>query len=164
LTGAWNRRFLEHNFRRIIEGFRQRDARIHFAVLDIDNFKGTNDRHGHHHGDVVLRQFVRVFHERLGEDGYMIRLGGDEFALLYCGDDIDAVMSASLAALDDDTGLGAVTASVGVVRIGIGGAMVLDSIYRRADQALYSEKRRRERRPPPDESPPDLTTTIGETA
>ncbi|MGH8496720.1 MAG: GGDEF domain-containing protein, partial [Gammaproteobacteria bacterium] len=41
LTGAWNRRFLEHNFRRIIEGFRQRDARIHFAVLDIDNFKGT---------------------------------------------------------------------------------------------------------------------------
>lgn len=152
LTGAWNRRFLENNFRSVVDGYRSRKATINFAVLDIDNFKATNDRHGHHHGDNILRRFAEVFRVRLGDDGYIIRLGGDEFALLYCGEGIDALLREALAELDVDPGLTAVesgraiTASVGVVRVDGGGAVALDLVYRRADQILYAEKRRRGRR------------------
>ena len=167
LTGAWNRRFLEANFRRIVENFRPRKAGVHFAVLDIDNFKGTNDRYGHHHGDVILRQFTQVFRERLGEDGFLIRLGGDEFALLYCGDNLEALLAGSFAALSGDAFASrertvSVTASVGIVRITAGEEIPLDSVYRRADQALYMEKRRRGRRAP--EGDFHFTTIVEESA
>lgn len=152
LTGAWNRRFLESNFRRVVDSYQRRGATINFAVLDIDNFKGTNDRHGHHHGDGILRRFVEVFQARLGNDGYIIRLGGDEFALLYGGDDIQKLLSGAFTELQADPdfaehdGTGHVTASVGIVCVGAGGAAALDAVYRRADQVLYAEKRRRGRR------------------
>jgi diguanylate cyclase len=152
LTGAWNRRFLENNFRRLVDGYRSRNATISFAVLDIDNFKATNDHHGHHHGDNTLRRFAEVFRTRLGDDGHVIRLGGDEFALLYCGEDIDGLLREAFAELNADTGLtaseggGRITASVGIAGIDAEGGTALELVYRRADQILYAEKRRRGRR------------------
>lgn len=152
LTGAWNRRFLEANFSRIVEGFRSRKSNVYFAVLDIDDFKGTNDRHGHLYGDGVLCQLVDVFRDKFASDGYIIRLGGDEFALFYCGDDVDQLIATCIDALgspaegSDGGPASPVSASVGLVRVGPGSAMALDAVYRRADQALYAEKRRRGRR------------------
>lgn len=170
LTGAWNRRFLKNNFLHVVDGYRRRDTAINFAVLDIDNFKSTNDRHGHQYGDDILRRFVEVFQMRLGEDGYIIRLGGDEFALLYCGDDVDALLREAFAELKMDSdvtatrGAGRVTASVGVVRIDGVDSMALDTVYRRADQMLYAEKRRRERGTSDAELLPSLPPVFGGSA
>jgi diguanylate cyclase (GGDEF)-like protein len=147
LTGAWNRRFLDANFRRIVAEFRARQKDVHFALLDIDNFKAANDRFGHHHGDAVLQRFARMFQQRVGNDGYLIRLGGDEFALLYSGTDYGELMQTALAAFAADLAdardpLRSVTASVGSVRIAPAGDVLLDVVYRGADQALYEEKSR----------------------
>ncbi len=56
------------------------------AVLDVDDFKFVNDRHGHPHGDAVLMAVAEILREaRPGDRPY--RVGGDEFALLLAHTD-----------------------------------------------------------------------------
>ena len=152
LTGAWNRRFLEARFERIVADFASASAAVYFALLDIDDFKGTNDLHGHHHGDAVLKRLVDVLRAHFGDKGYVVRLGGDEFAVLYqvaaptAGH--DGPLRAALAELRAGTRaaaqwLGPVRASAGVVPIAADADSGLDAVYRRADEALYAEKQRR---------------------
>lgn len=57
------------------------------VVLDIDYFKGINDRHGHDGGDAVLRRLGEIMRARTGRDGCAARIGGEEFAVLLEGDD-----------------------------------------------------------------------------
>jgi len=83
LTGLFNRRSFEAAL--ATECTRARRTRQPLCVvhLDIDKFKGINDRFGHGAGDQVLRQLTAGIRAtiRAGVDtGF--RLGGDEFALL----------------------------------------------------------------------------------
>jgi diguanylate cyclase (GGDEF)-like protein len=58
------------------------------ALLDVDDFKLINDRHGHPQGDGILKRVAAVLREaRAGDRPY--RLGGDEFALLLAHTDAD---------------------------------------------------------------------------
>jgi diguanylate cyclase (GGDEF)-like protein len=153
LTGAWNRRFLEASFERIVADFARASGEVYFALLDVDDFKTTNDRHGHHHGDAVLKRLVNVLHAHFGETGYVVRLGGDEFAVLYrapsrLAGSGDSPLTAALAELRGGPAaaaqsLGQIRASAGVVPIAPAAAAGLDAVYRRADDALYAEKQRR---------------------
>jgi diguanylate cyclase (GGDEF)-like protein len=147
LTGAWNRRFLEANFDKIVMRSLAEREELHFALLDVDDFKATNDRYGHHHGDAVLRQLVSVLRAHVGDAGYVIRLGGDEFAVLYCEAGLDALLTGALAELraaqDEAQRLGPIRASAGVVTVGRNTVYELDAVYRRADEALYAQKKGR---------------------
>src|SRR6185312_17397233 len=59
---------------------RQGDPLV-LMLLDADDFKFLNDRHGHAYGDDVLRRIASVLGDgRAGDTCY--RLGGDEFAML----------------------------------------------------------------------------------
>jgi diguanylate cyclase (GGDEF)-like protein len=149
LTGAWNRRFLEANFGRIVEDFLAGRQPVYFALLDVDEFKAINDRQGHHHGDLVLRQLVTVLRTHLGADGHVVRLGGDEFAALYRTVDGHDQLTAALTQLRSERReaqpLGPIRLSAGVVAIARDGACNLEATYRRADEALYAEKQRRRR-------------------
>ncbi len=83
LTGLFNRR----TFAAAIEAECARAGRsrqpLSVVYLDIDKFKGLNDRFGHGAGDQVLRQLAAAIGAtiRTHVDG-AYRLGGDEFALL----------------------------------------------------------------------------------
>jgi diguanylate cyclase len=149
LTGAWNRRFLEANFERIVAAFESDRIDVYLALLDVDEFKATNDRHGHHHGDAVLKLMVRLLGRHFGAMGYVVRLGGDEFAVLYGAVDRDEVLDAALTELRSErreaAALGPIRVSAGVVEVAPDAVGSLDAIYRRADEALYSEKQRRRR-------------------
>jgi len=110
------------------------------CLVDLDGFKGVNDRSGHAAGDDVLRAVTTALGGVVRETDTVARLGGDEFAVLAAATPED---SASLAARVRDAVAGAgadrgVTASVGVTEVRPGDQA--DEVLSRADQAMYRAK------------------------
>lgn len=93
LTGVGNRRAFDAILRRELEarteprgGRRQADASpLALLVLDLDNFKGVNDHHGHQVGDAVLCEAAARAHAILRSTDTLARIGGDEFAVIAPG-------------------------------------------------------------------------------
>ena len=75
LTGVFNRRYYEEVVKNSVE-----DAGI--ALMDLDDFKVSNDTYGHHVGDVALKTAAEVILSCIGEEDILIRYGGDEFLLI----------------------------------------------------------------------------------
>lgn len=120
-----------------------------FLVVDVDRFKGVNDRFGHPVGDAVLVHVGRVLREVSGADAVVSRLGGDELAVLLPGttavaargraDAVAARLRTEPLRLDHG-GLVHVTVSIGVAHAP-DHAVDLPGLYRAADAALYEAKR-----------------------
>ena len=51
-------------------------------ILDLDNFKGINDKYGHQIGDDVLRFFSMAINMALKGQHFVARYGGDEFVIV----------------------------------------------------------------------------------
>jgi diguanylate cyclase (GGDEF)-like protein len=64
------------------------------AYLDLDGFKGINDRFGHAAGDEVLRSFAKQVSGQLSKKDLFARLGGDEFLIYLPQADVSDVQSA----------------------------------------------------------------------
>lgn len=82
LTGAWNRRSLEEEFKRLQAGSLRRHETLSVMMLDVDYFKNINDNYGHQAGDEVLRQLIVNIKNEIRRDDYLARYGGEEFCLL----------------------------------------------------------------------------------
>jgi len=149
LTGAWNRRFLDVQFKRLLRRFREQGRRVSFALLDVDDFKLFNDGCGHTYGDTVLQSLVQALRKQLGEQNYVFRVGGDEFALLF--DRVDARRCLSAAASDarllvpppDADSAPPLCFSIGVIEVPDSCETDLETLYKEADKALYLAKTRK---------------------
>lgn len=82
LTGLYNRRWLERQVERLLEGVRESGAEHALCYLDIDNFKVINETCGHVAGDELLRRLGEVMQHHVGPRDALARLGGDEFGVL----------------------------------------------------------------------------------
>ncbi|HHW4400959.1 TPA: diguanylate cyclase [Aeromonas hydrophila] len=136
LTGLLNRRgFMELMARRRMTEFGA------LAVLDLDDFKQINDRHGHEMGDRVLAAVGAYLGAR--QELVASRFGGEEFVLLLPKEDETAQQQRceqiirSLAA-QDMHGIG-ITVSMGLVRCEH--SWHFDTLFSQADRALYQAKR-----------------------
>jgi diguanylate cyclase (GGDEF)-like protein len=85
LTGLPNRRAFERALAREVERARRSGSGLAVALLDLDRFKGINDRYGHPAGDRALIQTARRIHDALRETDMVARYGGEEFAILLPG-------------------------------------------------------------------------------
>ncbi len=93
LTGVGNRRNFDLTFKRELtarahprRGRRDNDTSpLGLLLLDLDNFKGVNDRHGHQVGDAVLVEAAARVHAILRSTDTLARIGGDEFAVIAPG-------------------------------------------------------------------------------
>jgi diguanylate cyclase (GGDEF)-like protein len=92
LTGVGNRRAFDAILRRELDarvrpsGRREADdSPLALLVLDLDDFKGVNDCHGHQVGDAVLRQAASRTQAILRSTDTLARIGGDEFAVIAPG-------------------------------------------------------------------------------
>ncbi len=81
LTGLGNHRHFHERLQRGLDEAEASEDQLTVCLIDIDNFKGINDRFGHPVGDRVLAQVAA----KLRQGGEAFRLGGDEFALLLPG-------------------------------------------------------------------------------
>lgn len=115
-------------------------------LIDLDDFKDVNDRHGHTIGDDVLRVAVKRLTSVLRYQDLVCRLGGDEFLLLVAGGETDHAVTVArriAAVLEDPITVGPVTVQV---RASIGIApwdpnVPPTELVERADQAMYEAKR-----------------------
>lgn len=144
LTGLPNtRRFLAAVESEIPRTARYRRA-LSLAYIDLDGFKGVNDRWGHEAGDAVLREVGRVLRATLRRTDVPSRLGGDEFAVLFPETPADAAHEATeklrsaLEASMRERGW-PVGFSVGVITSDANPASAED-VIREADALMYQVK------------------------
>ena len=146
LTGLGNRSLLVEQA--TVALARPDVSRVGLGLIDLDDFKAINDRHGHHVGDEVLRQVGARLEQIAGDNGTAIRIGGDEFAILYqdpAGDarQIARVLEVATAwDFVDDGAVISVQASAGAV-IYDRETTSLEDLLRGADTAMYASKRAR---------------------
>jgi diguanylate cyclase (GGDEF)-like protein len=136
LTGLLNRRaFLEKGI--------GREGGFRLMLLDIDHFKGINDRIGHEAGDQVLRALAEVIQSYRPHGSLAVRLGGEEFGLLiplarqaeYLPDSVIAAVRATAMPLGQK-----VTVSLGFADGSVATEEDWKRLYRLADAALYRAK------------------------
>ena len=82
LTGTLNRRGFDAAFARESARARRSSSPLSLALLDVDNFKQLNDRHGHNAGDQALVHLARVVKETLRPNDVVARHGGEEFVIM----------------------------------------------------------------------------------
>lgn len=165
LTGTLNRRAFDQAAEGELERAQRYGHTFCVALLDLDHFKRINDEYGHAAGDQVLKSFATCCGQQLRTTDCLARFGGEEFIILLV-----------------DTGLEDARQLLERTRAAVHGMQVrelpetqtirfsagltqwqpddnLDSLVRRADQALYRAKRSGRDRiatAAPDEQPDDL--------
>jgi diguanylate cyclase (GGDEF)-like protein len=82
LTGVWNRRYFQMQFRQILATASRFDRAFSIMMLDLDHFKRVNDTHGHQRGDAILVEFSQRVSGALREIDTFARYGGEEFICL----------------------------------------------------------------------------------
>jgi diguanylate cyclase (GGDEF)-like protein/PAS domain S-box-containing protein len=148
LTGIANRRdFFDRARDAFAEAARRQEA-MSLLMLDLDHFKGINDRHGHLQGDQVLVRFAQAVAALLDAGAIFGRLGGEEFGIGLIAAPEAAVSLARrvqsqvrlLRFSDGWGGHHGVTTSIGVACAQRGDRR-FDSLMENADRALYAAKR-----------------------
>jgi len=148
LTGLWNRRYLEERLNEELSRSERAGLSRRFSVmvLDLNDFKATNDRHGHVVGDTVLKDVGEFLVTHLRQHDVACRTGGDEFTVLLpdlsqedCGHLLDRLRRAL------DTANSArripIALSIGTASWPQAGDTI-DALLTRADEAMYADKHR----------------------
>ncbi|MFN0217546.1 MAG: PleD family two-component system response regulator [Hyphomicrobium sp.] len=150
LTGLHNRRYMEGHLKTLVSDSLRTGRSLSMLVADIDHFKHVNDTYGHDVGDAVLKEFaVRLKRNTRGID-LACRMGGEEFVIIMpdteiarayqVGERMRACVAADNFTLSPELSI-RVTASVGIAAL----ETATDSpetMFKRADNALYAAKRR----------------------
>jgi diguanylate cyclase len=149
LTGAFNRRhFFIAGERRFAQS-RQVHEHICVLLLDVDDFKSINDRHGHATGDRVLIEVAKACKASMRDADLLARYGGEEFVALLPATDLQMALQvaervrATVASASVVTGAGVAvrpTVSVGVAMLA-SGPVSFDGLLAQADSAMYNAKR-----------------------
>ncbi len=148
LTGIHNRRWLDETLHRMVRRHEKNRGHLSLSLIDIDHFKGFNDRFGHAAGDHVLTVVAATLAANLRPTDLVARFGGEEFVIIFPDTDVDhargaaervrLAVSQQKLVMPDGTELPPVTISMGVTAL-IAGQTVPD-LLKTADFAMYRAK------------------------
>ncbi|HWC27521.1 MAG TPA: sensor domain-containing diguanylate cyclase [Solirubrobacteraceae bacterium] len=134
LTGVLNRRAWDQV---LASALRKGIDPLYVALLDLDDFKGYNDRYGHPAGDALLRRAANAWRNAIRANDVLARYGGEEFAVLLAGCEADVAIEIAerlrLATIPEQR------VSIGLARWD--GRENAAALVDRADHALYEAKR-----------------------
>jgi diguanylate cyclase (GGDEF)-like protein len=143
LTKLNNRRKIHEILENEISRSKRYNSSFAVILLDVDNFKTTNDSFGHNSGDKVLIQFSGIITGTIRDSDMASRWGGEEFLIFCPHTNADGAFSLAEKLRNniekqefDDVGYK--TASFGVAQVEHGDTV--QSLIQRADEALYSAK------------------------
>lgn len=151
VTGVYSHRHLQDRVRQETARAARSHSPLSVLMVDLDDFKLVNDRHGHQAGDRVLRAIAGALRAAVRTSDVVARYGGDEFVVLMPDTDASEAEQVAqraadaVATLAHPTADGSdihVTCSVGLAlhpRDGRSGKALL----RAADAAMYTHKRSR---------------------
>jgi diguanylate cyclase (GGDEF)-like protein len=144
LTGAGNRRALHEQIEALITVHERDKQPMSLIILDLDDFKEINDKHGHLTGDKVLKQLTKIITERIRITDHLYRYGGDEFMILANHSDAETtrVLAEDIRSLinqDKTLAEAPIGVSIGISEYRLNEAA--DDWLYRADSAMYSVKR-----------------------
>jgi diguanylate cyclase (GGDEF)-like protein/PAS domain S-box-containing protein len=143
LTGLANRAFFHERLRHAIKLRHDEGHATGLLYIDLDDFKGINDRWGHDLGDKVLHEIGRRIERAVRPGDTAARLGGDEFAVVLTEhvtpEDAVAVAERLLNEISRplDSGSGPLYTNAS---IGIAFGSDDESLIREADIAMYRAK------------------------
>lgn len=85
LTGLRNRRYFDGALLSLLQrgDGPSGTPRVTVMLFDVDDFKGYNDRFGHHTGDALLRELAQLLRAVTRAADVVARYGGDEFAVIF---------------------------------------------------------------------------------
>ncbi|HEY3766247.1 MAG TPA: bifunctional diguanylate cyclase/phosphodiesterase, partial [Gaiellales bacterium] len=153
LTGLPNRLMFAEHLDLALARAQRHGHGVAVLYVDLDDFKNTNDTHGHQAGDQLLRQVARRLERATRATDLVARHGGDEFLVLVADLPADAtpdpreiartiaahVAEALAAPAAIDGQAIAVGGSVGIA-LYPDDATTRDELLRRADAAMYRSK------------------------
>jgi diguanylate cyclase (GGDEF)-like protein len=154
LTGLPNRTLFHDRLHSAIQRSTRQLGRFALAFIDIDGFKGVNDRYGHPAGDALLQAIALRMQGRLRANDTVARLGGDEFAVILEGVDkaevalelgqqlCDAIAQPYDLEVRDFRVPAQIGASIGVALFELDDHADADErLLNSADEAMYEAKR-----------------------
>ena len=92
LSGLRNRKFFDRQL--LVEATRAVEGiPLAALLLDLDGFKGANDKYGHLAGDRVLADFASILRREVRRGDFPARVGGDEFGVILPGASREGVLA-----------------------------------------------------------------------
>jgi len=143
LTGLGNRRYFDEQLKRAMHQAKRSHSRVGLLVADLNKFKAINDTYGHSIGDKVLKHFADALRVSVRDSDSIFRFGGDEFVVLIesaAKESLDVICHRIQQALTLDEFLQEYQISCSLGGTYMHRADSPESIFERADQALYRKK------------------------
>ena len=147
LTGLPNRRHLFEELNAAIDVANGTNTMVALLVIDLDDFKTSNDSLGHAFGDRVLKAVAAHLRREFGGEALIARLGGDEFTISQAhvpsGAEVDALAARVVASFQKPIHVGdrelLISASVGSA-IAPDHGTDTEALLQSADAALFKAK------------------------
>lgn len=159
LTQILNRVGILGELQRRYAAYQRYGSVFGLLMIDVDHFKGINDRLGHLAGDHVLRRVAGIIRSALREVDSVGRYGGEEFLVILPESRLDNAVNTAeriRLAIEQvpirvDRELVQVTVSIGAVALTSAEHAGVESLIGAADAAMYEAKRSGRNRviPPP---------------
>lgn len=147
LTGMLNRSGLELSYKRESARADRANSQLGVALLDIDDFKHLNDRHGHQAGDAALVHIADVIRRTVRPSDVVVRFGGEEFLFLLPDSEMSHAARA-LHRLQQDLNRHPLVYRGTDIPISFSAGVAVrhrgqsrDAVIAAADRALYAAKR-----------------------
>lgn len=152
LTKLHTRRAFFETTKTLFDVIKREKKYFSVIYLDIDHFKNINDTYGHFCGDEVLKELGTLINQTKRTSDIAARIGGEEFAFFLSYTSLEECMifcnklqqNIAQTTIDFQGKQVCISVSMGVVYYSFlkhKSVVDLDTVYLRADEALYEAKR-----------------------